>query len=62
MTAAKGLTAYKFVGRHLDDLADGRVLEPGQVCKLDKTAEEHPHNQRLITEGLLIPTKHDKED
>ena len=45
---------HKFVGTHLDDLHDGRILEPGKTVRLDQRAVEHPHNQRLIAEGKLI--------
>lgn len=45
---------HKFVGTHLEDLADGRLLEPGESYELDAAAVEHPHNVRLLEEGKLI--------
>lgn len=51
-TTAK--TTFRFVGQHLDDLADGRILEPGATYNLDKEATEDPHNAQRITEGLLV--------
>lgn len=53
--------AYRFIDSHAGDLADGRVLDPGATYKLDSTELEHPHNQRLLDEGLLIPIKKEGE-
>lgn len=53
--------SYRFVGGHVDDLDDGRILEPGGTYKLTADQLEHPHNQRLLEEGLLLSTKPDKE-
>lgn len=44
---------YRYVGQHLDDLADGRQLEPGGFYELDPA---QPHNRRLIDDGLLVAT------
>jgi hypothetical protein len=51
---------YKLVGDHPEDLADGRVLGPGEEADLDKEAVGDPHNQRLIEEGLLIESEEEK--
>lgn len=58
MTApAKGKTRYRFVGQHLDDLADGRTLEPGLFYDLTADEVADPHNAARITDGVLIETK-----
>jgi hypothetical protein len=54
MTTAATKTRLKFVGRHLDDLADGRVLEPGEIYTLTAAELADPHNQLRIESGLLI--------
>ena len=51
------MTEHKYVGKHLDDLADGRVLVPGQTYELDDAALAEPHNVQRIDEGLLIPVQ-----
>lgn len=48
---------YKVVSDHAEDLADGRVLAPGEVVKLSKEDLEDPHNQRLLEEGKLLDVK-----
>jgi hypothetical protein len=45
---------YKHVGNHAEDLADGRMLAPGETVKLNDKQLAEPHNQRLITEGILL--------
>ena len=45
---------FKLVGDHPEDLADGRVLAPGEEADIKKEDLEDPHNQRLIEEGILI--------
>lgn len=54
---------YRFVGPHLDDLADGRILEPGGFYRLTQTEASEPHNQQRITDGHLVemPTTKTKE-
>jgi hypothetical protein len=53
---------YRYVGRHIDDLADGRTVEPGQTVALDEAAVADPHNARLIDEGLLVDTNPAKKE
>jgi hypothetical protein len=53
-TPQKEGEVYKLVGGHLQDLADGRVLEPGQTTTLTSDALADPHNQRLVDAGLLV--------
>lgn len=64
MTTSK--TSFRFVGRHVDDLADGRSLEPGQFVELTQAELDDPHNQQRISEGLLIevekPSRAGKEN
>lgn len=50
------MTEFKFVGSHPEDLADGRVVAAGDIVDLDPN---HPHNMRLVDEGLLLPTGDD---
>lgn len=46
------MSRYMSVSRHAEDLADGRVLAPGERADIDPEA---PHNQALIEDGRLIP-------
>lgn len=45
---------FRYVGRHVDDLHDGRPLEPGSYVTLTADQADHPHNQSRIQAGLLI--------
>lgn len=45
---------YTLISDHAEDLADGRVLGPGEEADLDEEAIKDPHNKRLIEEGKLI--------
>lgn len=45
---------FKCVSTHPEDLADGRILAPGEYADLDDEAQKDPHNQRLIEEDILI--------
>jgi hypothetical protein len=63
MTTRKATTSpHRFVGTHVDDLADGQVLEPGQRVELTDEQLAEPHNRRLIDEHLLIPIPVAKEE
>lgn len=42
---------YTNVGTHPEDVADGRIVGPGNQVSIDAT---DPHNKRLITDGILI--------
>lgn len=53
---------YRFVGRHIDDLADGRTLEPGGFYHLNADQAALPHNKQRIDAGLLIPTNPKERD
>lgn len=43
---------YKVTSRHPEDLADGRVVGPGEV--VDGLKADDPHNKRLLDEGKLV--------
>lgn len=47
---------YKWVGNHPQDLADGRMLAPGDTVKLSEEDVRLPHNESILADGLLIPT------
>lgn len=46
---------FSFVGKHAQDLHDGRMVVPGQEVTLTATEAKEPHNARLIEEGQLLP-------
>lgn len=48
------MTQYRCTSRHSEDLADGRVIAPGDVATLNADDVKDPHNQRLIDEQLLV--------
>jgi hypothetical protein len=61
MTTKTPKASYKLVGVHPEDLADGRMVEPGQMTALTSDQAADPHNKRLIDEGIFLlvdgPTK-----
>jgi hypothetical protein len=50
-------TEHRWVGTHVQDLADGRMLAIGEFVELDDEDLKDPHNARLIEEGLLVPSE-----
>lgn len=48
------VTEFKLLGEHAQDLADGRMLGPGETVKLDDAAKREPHNAALIEARTLI--------
>lgn len=54
MTKKSDTTAYRYTGDHPGDLADGRLLEPGQTYNLDDSQVEAAHNAALIADGVLV--------
>ena len=52
---------YKNVGRHPEDLSDGRVIGVGEIAPLTDEQLREPHNQRLVAEGILVATNPDAE-
>jgi plastocyanin len=45
---------FSFVGTYAQDLADGKIVAPGDEVTLSAKDAENPHNARLIADGLLI--------
>lgn len=52
---------YKWVGTHPQDLADGRMLAPGETVVLSEEDVRDPHNESLLADGALIPTDEKNE-
>lgn len=49
------MTRYRLAANSTPrDLADGRVLGPGEEADLDEEAQRHSHNRALIDAGLLL--------
>lgn len=48
---------YKLGGGHPQDLASGRMVEPGETVDLTEEEIEDPHNKALIESGLLTSIK-----
>jgi acylphosphatase len=49
------LKSYRCISGHVEDLADGRVVAPGEEVKLTAEQIDDPHNARLIDENKLSP-------
>lgn len=45
---------YKLGGLHPQDLASGRMLEPGEVVDLTDEEVQDPHNALLIEQEILF--------
>lgn len=45
---------YKLGGLHPQDLASGRLLEPGETVELTDEEARDPHNKALIDSGVLF--------
>jgi hypothetical protein len=45
---------YKNVGNHAEDLADGRMIAPGETVELDEDQVREDHNEDLLARGALI--------
>lgn len=50
-----GTNRFKLVGDHPEDLADGRVLAPGDYADLTSEQQDDDHNKALIDAERLIP-------
>lgn len=48
------MAEYKNVGNHAEDLADGRMIAPGEVAELDPDQVKEYRNADLIETGTLI--------
>lgn len=46
---------FKWVGNHAQDLASGRMLEPGEMVELSEDDAKELHNSTLIADDVLIP-------
>lgn len=62
MISKAATSPYKFVGGHVDDLADGRVLVPGDTYQLTDEQLDEPHNKRHIDAHLLLPVEKKERD
>lgn len=51
---AQGDEYYLPAGNHLIDLADGRIVGPGDTVKLSADDLKEDHNKRYIDEGILL--------
>lgn len=49
------MSDFLFVGTHVEDLASGRTLAPGEEVTLSGDELNDPHNKRLVDDGVLIP-------
>lgn len=45
---------YKCIARVPQNLADGRMVAPGEVFDLDQKQAEEPHNQKLLESGAIM--------
>ena len=52
----KNSDSFRSVSSHVEDLASGRTLAPGEFVDLTKEEQKDPHNARLLEEGILIST------
>lgn len=50
-----GLDTVKNVGASVVDVEDGRSFGPGET--LEDVNLRHPHNERLVTAGLIAAVK-----
>jgi hypothetical protein len=48
------MAEIKHVGLHAEDLADGRMVGPGETITVDDELLGDPHNKRLLDEGVFI--------
>ncbi len=49
---------YRNVGKHSEDVADGRTVAPGEYIDL---SGDHPHDKRKIDAGVLLAVPPPKE-
>lgn len=48
---------YLVAGDHADTLASGQPIAPGDELRKDAVDLEHPNDQRLVADGVLIELK-----
>ena len=49
-----GKLKFRSISNHVEDLADGSIVAPGEFVHLSEDEVKDPHNERLIGEGILI--------
>jgi hypothetical protein len=54
-------TKFKSVSNHVEDLASGQTVGPGETFNLTAEDQQDPHNQRLIDEEIIVEAEGDKE-
>ena len=57
-----GKLKFRCVSNHVEDLADGSIVAPGEFVHLSEEDAKDPHNERLIAEGALIGTGDKSEE
>lgn len=50
-----------YVGDHADQTAAGRPLEPGDTVSAAQVDPKHPHDKRLIDDGVLVNLTAEKD-
>jgi hypothetical protein len=48
------MAEIKNVGNHAEDLADGRMIAPGETAKLTDAQLKEPHNADLLEREAFI--------
>lgn len=51
-----GKLKFRCISNHVEDLADGSVVAPGEFVHLSEEDLKDPHNERLVAEGVLVGT------
>lgn len=57
-----GKLKFRSVSTHVEDLADGSTVAPGEFVHLSEDDLKDPHNERLVAEGILIGTGDKSEE
>lgn len=57
-----GTLKLRSISNHVEDLADGSIVAPGETVSLTEKQLSEPHNKRLVDEGLLIEAAEEKAD
>lgn len=53
---------FRHAGAHPEDLADGRMVAPGEAVFLTDEEAAEPFNQAKIADGVFIPTGEKSEE
>jgi len=51
-----GQLKFRCVSSHIEDLADGSTVAPGEYVTLSDEDLKDPHNERLVADGILVGT------